>query len=203
MKKGIVLMLLFVSFNSFAQLDPKAAFQKRKYEMAVSYYKKDDLKNALDLFSVASRLKPDNEIGKESAKFVDTLKIILRKRIMDNAVGTWKILGNKPSWAVSDKNKEENYYDILEISTTKISNFEVNKITKEKKLVKSQDLVFYNEVASDALYSQVILSDGKIWNCIFNENWTEMHTICVGKKENDKVEKITINNDELFFVKVK
>lgn len=203
MKKIAILIVLLVSFKSFSQDDPKTAFQKRKYDLALSYYKKDDLKNALDLFSIASRIKPENEIGKEAAKLVDTLKSILRKRIMEHAVGTWKIVGNKPIWAVGANNKDDNHEELLEISETKISHYEINKSTNEKKLIKSENLVYYSEVESDGLYSQVILENGTIWNCIFNESWTEMHTICVGKKENGKVEKITINNDELFFIKVK
>ncbi|RED23722.1 hypothetical protein BD847_2787 [Flavobacterium cutihirudinis] len=203
MKKIITLIILFTSIKSFSQDDPKIAFQKRKYDLAVSYYKKDDLKNALDLFSIASRIKPENQIGKDAAKLVGSIKSDLRKLMMEHAVGTWEIFGDKPLWAVSTHNKDDNHKELLEISETKISHYEVNKVTNEKKLVKSEDLVFYSEVESDGLYSQVILANGEIWNCSFNENWTEMHTICVGKKENGKVEKITTNNEELFFVKVK
>lgn len=203
MKKITILIILLVSFKSFSQDDPKAVFQKRKYDLALSYYKKNDLKNALDLFSIASRVKTDNEIGKESAKLVGSIKSVLRKQMMEHAVGTWKILGDKPLWAVSADNKGDNHDELLEISETKISHYEINKSTNEKKLIKTEDLVYYSEVESDGLYSQVILANGAIWNCIFNENWTEMHSICVGKKQNGKVEKITTNNEELFFIKVK
>jgi hypothetical protein len=204
MKKHIVLIVLLLSFKSFAQNDPKIAFQKSRYELAVSYYKKADFKKALDLFSVACKIKPENEIGKESIKKVDTLKTILRKNIIDEVTGTWKMTGDKPVWASATNTAVDDGIDeFIEIGQNKISFYEIDNKTKARKIIKSEDLVYYNKEASDASFSEIILSDGTIWSCLLSDDSKVLHVINTAKKTDTGVEKIASNNLELFYVKVK
>ncbi|MNU00068.1 hypothetical protein D3C72_2430990 [compost metagenome] len=67
--------------------------------MAISYYKKAEFVKAIDLFSLAAKIKPENEIGKEAFKKVDTLRELLRKEILKQVAGTWKRIGNQPVWS--------------------------------------------------------------------------------------------------------
>jgi len=64
-------------------------------------------------------------------------------------------------------------------------------------------LVYYNQHKSDALFSDVILSDGTIWNCSINEKSDELRVINVGKTGDNGIEKIENNNIERFYIKVK
>ncbi|MBS7254528.1 tetratricopeptide repeat protein [Flavobacterium branchiicola] len=205
MKNYFIVLIILLSFKTFAQKDPKTAFQQSRYELAVSCYKKDDLKKALDLFSVASRIKPENDLGKESTKQVDAIKTILRKNMMDQVLGTWRMTGDNPVWsqaattAVSQSETEE----IVEITAYKILFYEVNKKTKAKKMTSSEDLKYYNKDASDALFSDIILSDGTIWNCLLGENGDVLRVINIAKKTETGVEIIKSDNIERYFVKVK
>lgn len=206
MKKKLFFIVLLVSFKNFAQDNSKIAFQKSRYELAVSYYKKADFKKAIDLFYVASKIKPENEIGQESLKKVDTLKDILRENIMNQALGTWKMIGDKPIWAVSQTNSdtEKDFEELVEINQNEILFFEKNKKTQEKKLTKTEKLVYYNKEKSDAGFSDIILSDGTIWHCIINEISDELRVINIATQgENGGVEKIENNNIERFYSKVK
>ena len=70
-------------------------------------------------------------------------------------------------------------------------------------MVKSEDLVYYNKDESDDLFSDIILSDGTIWNCQINEKADEMRAINVGKKDENGLTEIDSDNDERYYVKVK
>ncbi|KUJ61385.1 hypothetical protein AR687_13180 [Flavobacteriaceae bacterium CRH] len=203
MKKYLTLVLLLLSIKIIAQNDAKAKFQKNKYELAVSCYKKADFKNALDLYSVASRIRPENELGKESIKKVDTLKAILRKDIMDKALGTWKLKGDKPVWAVHSESDSKNALveQFIEITKTQILFYELDKKTLVKKLLKTENLVFYNKDESDSLFSAIILSDGTIWNCTVDENSEVLHVINIAKQTEKGFEKVETNNLERFYSK--
>ncbi|WP_029272832.1 tetratricopeptide repeat protein [Flavobacterium sp. KJJ] len=204
MKKPLILIILLLCFKSFAQNDPKIAFQKSRYDLALSCYKKADFKKALDLFSVASRIKPENEVGRESIKKVDSLKIILRKNILDKAIGTWKMAGDKPVWSsTATDNSTKEIDEFVEITQNQISFYEVDKETKTKKLLHSEALVYYNKDASDAVFSDVILSDGTIWSCLLSEDSNTLHVINIAKKDETGVQKITSDNLEHFYTRVK
>lgn len=203
MGKILLIFILLISFKTVAQNDPKIAFQKSRYELALSYYKKEDFKKAIDLFGIAAKIKLENEIGKESIKKVDTLKLILRKNILENALGTWKMTGDKPIWAsdTAKKEQEKEFDELIEIKESAILFYERNKKTQIKKLIRTESLVYYNKDKYDSLYSEIILSDGTIWECMINEKLNVLHVINVAKKNEDNVEKIKSDNLERFFVK--
>ncbi len=68
MKNYLILVFMFFSVKNIAQTDFKIKFQKNEYDLAMSHYKKADFVKALDLFSIASKIKPENEIGKDAGK---------------------------------------------------------------------------------------------------------------------------------------
>lgn len=203
MKNPLLFIVLLIVSKSVAQNDSKTVFQKNKYELAISYYKKAEFIKALDLFHFASKIKPGTPIGQESIKKIDTLKTFLRENILAHALGTWKMVGDKPIWAVSQTQTIKDFDEMIEISKTEILFYEVNKKTNEKKVIKTEDLVYYNKEESDALFSDIILSDGTIWNCMINQNADELHVINVGKKDEEGIEKIETDNMEFFYTKVK
>jgi hypothetical protein len=204
MKKPLIFLVLLFSCTLIAQSDPKVAFQKTRYELAVSCYKKADYAKALDLFSVACKIKPENELGKESIKKVDTLKTMLRKSIMDKVIGTWKMNGDKPLWSVNaDVPASTAKEELIEINQKQILFYESDSKTKMKKLIRSEDLNYYNKEQSDALFSAIILSDGSIWNCSLNEDSDVLHVINIARQTENGVEKIKADNLERFYSKVK
>jgi len=205
MKKALLFIFLVIATKTIAQNASKTAFQKSRYELAVSCYEKADYKNALELFHVAYKMKPDAEIGEESIKKIDTLKTILRKSVLNHALGTWKMAGDKPVWAVGQlqNNSQKDFDELVEITENEILFYERNKKTQEKKMIKSEDLVYYNKDESDTLFSDIILSDGTIWNCSVNENADELRVINVGKKDDNGITEIESDNDERYYVKEK
>lgn len=203
MKNYLILIILLFSLKIAAQNDSKTKFQKNKYDLAVSYYKKSDFVNALDQFSIASRIKPDNEIGQESMKKLDTLKEILRKEILEKVNGSWLMTGDKPSWTLnaSENFKNKDFDEVIEVNDNKILFYEQDRKTKVKKMIKTEDLVYYNMDKSDALYSAIILSDGSVWNCTIDDKSKVLHIINIAKQGENGVEKITQDNQEVYYKK--
>ena len=204
MQKALFFIVLLISFKSVAQNDSKAAFQKSRYDLAMSYYQKSDFVKALDLFSIASKIKPENQLGKDAFKKIDTLKTMLRKNILSKIIGTWKMTGDKPIWSVNAnlKSNVNGIEELIEISQSKIVFYEQDLKTKVKKTIKSEDLAYYNKDESDALFSAVILSDGTIWSCLLNDDSTVLHVINIAKQTEKGIEKITSDNLERYFSKV-
>ncbi|SFC96982.1 tetratricopeptide repeat protein [Flavobacterium phragmitis] len=203
MKKTFPLIVFLISLQFFGQNDQKTAFQKSKYELAISYYKKADFVKAIDLFSLAAKIKPENEIAQEAIKKVDTLREVLRKEILDQAVGTWKRSGSQPVWASTTAETENQSVveELIEIKENQILFYEVDKKTKAKKLLKTEDLIYNDANNTVSLFSEIILSDGTIWNCSLNEKADVLHVINVAVKTEDGIEKIKNDNEESYYTK--
>lgn len=203
MKKPLFFIFLLIVSKTIAQNDPKTAFQKSRYELAVSCYKKADFKKALDLFHIASKIKPENEIGQESSKKVDTLREVLRKDILEHVLGTWKKAGNHPVWATTDVSENKtDFEEFIQINENEILFFEVNKKTKEKKLLKKENLVYNDMKSTASLFSEIILSDGTIWNCTLSEKSDILRVVNVAVKTEESIEKINTGNLEMYYVKI-
>lgn len=204
MKNTIVLIVLLNTFQFFGQNDQKTAFQKNKYELALSYYQKADFAKAIDLFSLAAKIKPENEVGKDALKKVDTLREILRKEILKHAIGTWKRTGNQPVWAISATNltNQPNIDEIVEIKEDEIFFYEVDNKTKVKKLLKTENLVYNNANSFGSAFSEIILSDGTVWDCHLNETADVLRVINVAVKTETGIERIKGNNEENYYIKL-
>ncbi|MDQ8012764.1 MAG: hypothetical protein REI96_09975 [Flavobacterium nitrogenifigens] len=203
MKNTLVLIVLLSTFQFFGQNNQKIVFQKNKYELAVAYYKKADFVKAIDLFSLAANIKPDSEIGIDAVNKVDTLRKLLRKKILNLAVGTWKRIGNQPIWSTAAANDNQSSFDeLIEIKVNEILFYEVDKKTKEKKLLKRENLVYNNASCTASVFSEIILSDGTIWYCSLNEKSNILHVINVAVKTKEGVQKIINDNEESYYAKI-
>ncbi|WP_166922048.1 tetratricopeptide repeat protein [Flavobacterium poyangense] len=203
MKRYLVFLVLLLSSEIFSQGASKVSFQKNRYDLAISYYKKEELDKALDLFSVACKIHRENEVGKEAMKKITALKKRLRKDFFSKTLGNWRLDGNKPTWAVrTEEDENKTVTEVIEISETKVLFYEEDKKTKLKKWVKTEDLVFYNEEEADSLFSAIVWSNGSAWICSLNESGNILHLINIAKKDINGVEKISTNNAERFYTKV-
>lgn len=200
-KKYITILILLLSFKNFCQSNPKEAFQKNRYELAVSHYNKGEYTKALDLFSVAYKMNPENQFGKQSIEKIDILKSILRKDFLNKILGVWYFSGDKPTWAVKEDD-HTTFTKLMEVSEDKIAFYEEDKKTKAKKLIKSEDLIFYDKNKSDSLFSAIILSNGDIWLCTLSEDAKILHAVNIASDNQDGVKKIDIDNQERFYTKV-
>lgn len=203
MKNYLILIIVLFSVKSIAQNASKETFQKNRYELALSYLKKSEYVKALDLFSLVSKIKPESEIGQESLREIDTLKEILRKDVLEKINGTWLVTGDKPIWTLNahEDFKNQKVDKLVEIAQDKILFYERDRKSKVKTLVKTEDILYFNDDRSDSLYSAFILSDGRIWDCFLNEDAKVMRAINIAKYGKKGIQKITENNPEVYFIR--
>ncbi|KRD12765.1 hypothetical protein ASE21_02325 [Flavobacterium sp. Root901] len=204
MKNYLILIILLFSVKSISQNDTKEKFQKNKYDLGISYFKKSDFVKALDQFSIASKIKPDNEIAQQALKKVDTLKEILRKDILAKVNGTWLMTGDKPDWTLSAKEdfKNKKVDKLIEVVQDKLLFYDQDRKSKVKTLTKTENIIYFNNDKSDSLYSAIILSDGKIWDCFLDENSKTIRAVNIAEKGENGIEKITDTNKEVYYIKV-
>jgi len=91
--------------------------------------------------------------------------------------------------------------ELVEIGNNKILFYEQDRVTKVKKLIKTEDLVYYNADKSDSLFSVIILSDGTIWNCSIDPSSNVLHVINIAKKDENGIDKIEEDNLEAYYKK--
>lgn len=204
MKKTFILIVFLMTSQFYGQNDQKTVFQKNKYELAVSYYNKAEFVKAIELFSLAAKIKPENEIAQEANKKVDTLREVLRKEILGQAVGTWKKSGSQPVWSTTSTvaGNQTNVDEFIEIKENEILFYEVDRKTKLKKVLKTENLVYNDKKCAVSLFSEIILSDGTIWNCSINQKSNVLHVINVAVQTEQGVEKIVSDNLESYYIKI-
>ncbi len=106
--------------------------------------------------------------------------------------------GDKPIWLQMPilKPNENGIEELVEISQDKILFYELDTKNKVKKLIKSEDLKFYNKDDIRCFIFCDYFSDGKIWSCLLNNDANILHVINIGKKTENGTEKITNDNLE-------
>ncbi|MNS99716.1 hypothetical protein D3C72_1341260 [compost metagenome] len=80
--------------------------------------------------------------------------------------------------------------------------YEVDKKTKVKKLLKTENLVYNDSNCNVSVFSEIILSDGTIWNCSLNEKSNILHVVNVAVKTEEGIQKIMSDNEESYYVKL-
>ena len=154
MKNSILIIIILISLKSFGQKNDADKYQNEWFEKAKFEIKKPDLVGALIMFYWAYENNPESELGKVCLKKIDSLKPLVRKEQIDKWKGTWKL---------TNKESEKEYF--LEISETEIKFYEKKNGSSEKKLVKTEKILF-NEInyGSYPTYWELIFSDNQIWN---------------------------------------
>ncbi|MDX6183434.1 hypothetical protein SGQ44_13195 [Flavobacterium sp. Fl-77] len=204
MKNYLVIITFLFALQNYAQSDVKKKFQKNRYDLAVSHYKKLEYTKAIDLFFVASKIDPESPIGLESRQKVDTLKTILRKELVNHLQGTWRKTGNEPSWTTKEKSKISSTEkdELIVINDKQILFYEQNIKTKERKLVKSENFVFYDKEDLNGVFSGIILSDKTIWTYSVDDTAKTLQMLCVGEETQEGTKKIIVDNPEIYCEKV-
>ncbi|PSG90806.1 hypothetical protein [Aurantibacter aestuarii] len=154
MKNSIFIIIILINLKSFGQKNDADEYQNEWFEKAKIEIKKPDLVGALIMFYWAYENNTESELGKVCLKKIDSLKPLVRKEQIDKWKGTWKL---------TNKESEEEYF--LEISETEIKFYEKKNGSSEKKLVKTEKILF-NEInyGSYPTYWELIFSDNQIWN---------------------------------------
>lgn len=154
-KLNFFVILFFFSFKLVSQINLKNTNTQLKYfNEANTELNKEHISVALILFDFAYELIPENEIGKNSIKKIDSLKPILREKLKRDWKGTWElkeIINNKKKY--------------LKITDSEIKFYEEDVNSYIPVLVRTEKIIF-NEVKYHfyTSYWELIFSDGYLYN---------------------------------------
>jgi hypothetical protein len=202
MKNFTFLFLFLFSFQSWSQSDQKMWLQKNKYDSAISYFDKNEFAAAADFFLFAYKIKPDSELGKISKNKFDSLKPVIRKKLIDKLVGTWKMNGNIPSWSHKNLKSDKIENELMIIDADKISYYLQNKSTEEMKLIKTEEIIFYDSFEKNNHITEMLTSDKRLWSYYIDEYSKNLRAINTGKITDSGKAKIDLDNEEIYYERI-
>ena len=153
MRKIFILITFLISVHSFSQDAKIVAYQKERFEYAISFLEKSEIEKAADLFSYVQHLNPNNDLGKIASRKVDSLKPIIRKRFVEKINGKWKVV--KENLNSSFANIDE--YILIE--NYQISFYEQNKNSEQMILVRKEKMKFIGKLGMNRSFIE--FSDSK------------------------------------------
>ncbi|MCV9933448.1 hypothetical protein OIU80_14255 [Flavobacterium sp. LS1R47] len=202
MKNFTLFFILSFSIQSWSQSDQKMWLQKNKYDLAISYFDKNEFGAAADLFLFAYKIKPDSELGKISKNKFDSLKPVVRKKLIDKLVGTWKMNGNIPSWSQRNLKSDKAENELMIIDPDKISYYLQNNSTKEMKLIKTEEIIFYDSFEKNNHVKEILTSDMRLWSYYIDEYSKNLRAINTGRVTATGKTKIDLDNEEMYYERI-
>jgi hypothetical protein len=113
---------------------------------------------------------PNSELGKETLKFSDSIKTILRNTLKNNLEGIWEI---KVFGRIKSAVAREHYNRLgkfLRVSNDSISFFKNRKDLRSNNILSNQKIMFCVLESMFPHYADIIHANRKIWNYHVNEN---------------------------------
>lgn len=208
MKKILLIIFLFTVNFGLAQETEKekriADFQSKWMKIAEEDLHKSETRQAFKAFGIVCMMDSLSEKAQISIHKRDSLRSILRSRLIPKLIGTWKLKSSGSNWGMSETDKDSKKDKILVISAETLSFFEVKKRTNKRRLVKSESIKFNNVQGDFPSYSELIYSDNQIWDYSSNQDGTILHLTNTGKlNENNSRTLIVCGNTELIYERIK
>ncbi|MNQ41734.1 hypothetical protein D3C85_554210 [compost metagenome] len=174
----VVVFLLSISVFSQNNNDTEV-LQTKEFNSANEYLKNSYLETAMNSFYYANRLNSKTLIGSISAKRADSLKIILRKNLITELAGNWKMFDDVPSWVMRE---DSIVGKMIQINGNEIQFYELIKKATHWKLIKTEKILYSDSLSSDSSYSELIYSNNEIWQYSIDEKTGYLNLTYTGDK---------------------
>ncbi|KQX15916.1 hypothetical protein [Flavobacterium sp. Root420] len=153
--------------------------QTKEFNLANEYLKNAYLTTAINSFYYVNRLNSKTLIGNISVKRADSLKIILRKNLITELTGNWKMFDDVPSWVMRE---DSIVGKMIQINSNEIQFYELIKNAKSWKLVKPEKILYSDSLSGDSSYSELIYSNNEIWQYSIDEKTGYLNLTYTGDK---------------------
>ncbi|MDD3721171.1 MAG: hypothetical protein PHW92_01605 [Lutibacter sp.] len=170
MKSVYILFVFLVSFQIFGQNKNLIELQNYWYNKAKNDLNDQKINSAFIGYYFSYEKVQNSSLGVKSLKSSDSLKNILRKELIKNLIGNWKIKFPRKIKSRKDKEQYNQLGKILMITNDSIFYFKRKKDLKIKKYLTSQKISFCNLETMFPIYSDIIHSNKIIWNYHINES---------------------------------
>jgi hypothetical protein len=153
--------------------------QTKEFNLANEYLKNAYLTTAINSFYYVNRLNSKTLIGNISIKRADSLKIILRKNLITELDGNWKMFDDVPSWVMREDNVVGK---MIQINGNEIQFYELIKNAKSWKLIRTEKILYSDSLSGDSSYSELIYSNNEIWQYSIDEKTGYLNLTYTGDK---------------------
>jgi len=183
LKRLILALLLTFSVTLFAQ-EEKFNF----FEEAQKAFKNNDLKRAHGLFSLAQKFDSKQENVSISFKKADSLKVVLRKNLIEAITGNWKMV-TPESWALREPS-DSIVGKMITIEKNEILFYELYPKAKKWNLVRTEHLVFSEKINMSTDPLLIVYANKDVWEYYVDEISGNLIAYYVGQ-ENENEETIS------------
>lgn len=144
-----------------------------KYKIAFLF-----LFSIFQLFSQSNSLKKVEHVTKSSSNFdsktidstsfsiEDSLKIVLRKKLISELAGNWKMIDDTPSWVMRE---DSIVGHMITIKTEEIQFLDLIRNAKSWKKVNTEKIVYIDQLANESSYSELVFANNQIWAFYIDE----------------------------------
>ncbi|WP_310377420.1 hypothetical protein [Flavobacterium sp.] len=201
MKKYILTIILFSISQVWSQEWKAPGYQKKMFDEGKEYLSKLEYSSAAGIFQYVNELNPNNDLGKIAKTKSDSLKPIARIKLIVSIIGKWKLKETGSNWGFQN-HKDSINDQLLIIEQNKFLFFEQNKITKELKLIKSENIRF-SKSTHESIYSyEFVFSDNQIWWFGIDKNNNQLRQMNTGEETEKGRTEIVCGNSELRYIKL-
>lgn len=180
MRSAIIFITLLLYVQSWSQNNNQIEdLQIKDFNRAKDFLKDSNLNGAMNLFYNANRLNPKTQIGALSLKKADSIKIILRKNLINELTGNWRMIDAVPTWVIRE---DSIVGQMLKINTSEIQFFELIRSAKNWKLAKIEKILYSDEFSESSSYTDLIYSNNEIWHYWLDEKTGYLNLTNTGKK---------------------
>lgn len=201
-KKLILSILLIISCTLFAQKE-ESNIKNRQinfFEEAQKALKNKDLKRACGLFYSAKNFDSNPTIVAKSLEKIDSLKVILRKKLIGDITGNWKMI-TPDTWALREPS-DTIVAKMIAIEPNQILFYELYPKAKKWNLVKTEQIIFFEKenMASDPCY--IAYANKEVWKYYVDEISGNLVAYYIGQEYQDGVSELVCGNPQIKYFKL-
>jgi len=182
--KKLLLIIFLIPILIIAQEKKDAETQNNWYKKAKMELNELQIKRAFYSYRFAYELLPESKIGKKSLKLSDSLKTTLRKKLIRNIEGNWKIKIFNKIKTEKDKKHYEKLGKFLRITKDSIFYFTSKRNLKANNPSISLKIKFCELMNSFPSYSDFLHSNNEIWNYSIDSTKSNLTILNYGKIDN-------------------
>jgi hypothetical protein len=180
MRPGIIFISLLLYVQSWSQNNNQIEdLQIKNFNRAKDFLKDSNLNGAMNSFYNATRFNPKTQIGALSLKKADSIKIILRKNLINELTGNWRMIDDVPTWVMRE---DSIVGQMLKINTSEIQFFELIRNAKNWKLAKTEKILYSDQFSESSSYTDLIYSNNEIWHYWIDEKTGYLNLTNTGAK---------------------
>jgi len=164
MKRAILILIILFSLNAIGQDKKATESQNHWFLEAEKDVDSFNIREAFYAYQFSYKMLPNNELGKKAKTLSDSLRRILRKELIKDLTGNWKLKIYGRIKSESDRNHYERLGKFLKIRNDSIFYYKnrVRLILNKPKSI--QKIEFCDLETTFPHYADITHENNKIWS---------------------------------------